>query len=352
MLVVKVSGVKEYRDRHGKLRRYHRASGTPIDTALHGEDLAAEVSRLNKLHAPAVAVAGTLGGMLTSYKGSPRFTDLAPRTRSDYQKCMDHLKLIEGTPIPLMNTSFMAKLRDRTKPAKGAGFTNHMLAMLSSAFEHGKEYGLAETNPVAGLSKAKMAPDRRKPNRPWTTEERVNVIALAWPQLKLPLLLARTWGLRRGDIVSLPRSAYRNGWLEFRAGKNDALIRLPVTGQLKVEMDAAMENAPNGDATVLCLNTRGKPWTANGLSVQLDKLLRDCRKRGVMGPGGSLHGLRHSLAAELKAAGYDKEQRKLVLGHDTDEMAEHYAASADMSGQLIDMAKRLDKRGGKAPKSR
>lgn len=53
---------------------------------------------------------------------------------------------------------------------------------------------------------------------------------------------------------------------------------------------------------------------------------------------GSLHGLRHSLAAELRAAGYDKEQRKLVLGHDTDEMAEHYAASADLSGELIEIA--------------
>jgi integrase len=64
-----------------------------------------------------------------------------------------------------------------------------------------------------------------------------------------------------------------------------------------------------------------------------------------MGPKGSIHGLRHSLAAELKAAGYDREQRKMVLGHETDEMADHYSASADVSAQLIDMAERLDKKG-------
>lgn len=346
MRLVKVRGLKEYRV-NDKLYRYHRASGTPIDTSLTGHELLAEIARLDKLHQPEKPVAGTLGGLFESYRGAPRFTDLAARTRSDYQKVMDYLQPIAGTPLTHTTTGFMAKLRDKTKAKKGAGFTNHMIAMLSSAFEHGKEYELAETNPLAGLSKAKMAADRRRPNRPWTPDERANVISVAWPQLKLPLLLARTWGIRRSDIVKMPKSAYRNGWLEFRAGKNDALIRLPVIGALKAEMDAAMEAAPNGNATVLCLNSRGKPWTANGLSVQLDKFLKECRDRGIMGPKGSIHGLRHSLAAELKAAGYDKEERKLVLGHDTDEMAEHYAASADMSGQLIDMAKRLDKSRGK-----
>jgi len=92
------------------------------------------------------------------------------------------------------------------------------------------------------------------------------------------------------------------------------------------------------DSTLLCLNTRGKPWTANGLSVQLGKFFAECRERGIMGPGGSIHGLRHSVGAELRAYGYTAEQRKLFMGHDTDDMAEHYSASADVSGQLIDMA--------------
>jgi integrase len=341
MRVVRVSGLKEYRV-GGKLYRYHRASGKPIDSALSGQELALEVARLDKLHAPEKAVAGTLGGLLESYRGSPRFTDLKPRTRSDYRKIMDYLKPVGETPLVLCTSAFIAKLRDKTKAKKGAGFTNHMLAMLSSAFEHGKEYDLAEKNPVTGLAKAKMAPERRKPNRPWTAEERRNVVAVAWPQLKLPLLLARTWGLRRGDIAALPRTAYRNGWLEFRAGKNNALIRLPVMGELRTEIEAAIEAAPKGDSTMLCLNTRGKQWTVDGLSSQLDKFFKECRERGIMGPKGSIHGLRHSLAAEMRAAGYSVEQRKMVLGHETDEMAEHYSASADVSGQLIDMAKHLD----------
>lgn len=343
MRVVRVRGLKEYRV-GDKLYRYHRASGKPIDPLLAGEELAAEVARLNALHQPADAKAGTLGGLFESYKRSPRFTTLAERTRSDYRKIMDYLAGIAETPLHLVTSGYVAKLRDKTVKSKRAGFANHMLAMLSSAFQHGKEYDLVETNPVTGLGKAKITADRKRPNRPWTPAERKNVPARAPAHLKLPLLLARTWGIRRGDIVKLPRSAYRDGWLEFRAGKNNALIRLPVVGDLKREMDAAVKGAPEGDTTVLCLNSRGKPWTAGGLGHVLDEYFEECRKAGIMGPGGSLHGLRHSLAAELRSAGYDKEQRKMVLGHETDEMAEHYSASADVRGQLIDMANVLQAR--------
>lgn len=341
MLVVKVSGVKRYRDRHGKLRIYHRLSGTPLDPSLSGADLAAEVARLDAAHKQQEPVAGTLGALLESYKKSPRFDPdgLAERTKADYRKIMDYLAPLAGVPLTKCTSPFIAKLRDTTLRLKRAGFTNHMLAMLSSAFKHGVEYGAVAVNPCAGVTPAQMAKSRRRPNRAWTAEERQNVMAVAWPQLRLPLALAMFLGVRRGDIVNMPLQAYKDGWLTFRAGKNDALLRLPVLGQLRREIDRALAERPEKAADLLlCLNTRGKRWTANGLSVQIDKFLTECRERGIMGPGGSLHGLRHSIGAELRGAGYDAEMRKLILGHDTDDMAEHYSASADVTGQLIDMA--------------
>lgn len=341
---VRVSGLKRYRDRHGKERLYHRASGTPIDPTLSGQEIAAEVARLDRLHKEPAAKAGTLGGLLASYRGSPRFTGLKERTKADYRKIMDYLRPIEGTPLVQIGPGFIAKLRDKTIAKKRVGFTNHMLAMLSAAFKHGVEYELVERNPCAGIAKAKMPEDRKRPNRPWTPEERKNVPAAAWPQLKLPLLLARTWGIRLGDIVKMPRSAYRDGWLEFRASKNGKLITLPVMGALRREIDAAMLSAPSGESTLLCLNSRGEPWTEGGLGHVLGEFFKECRERGIMGPKGSIHGLRHSVGAELRAAGYTKEQRKLVLGHDTDDMAEHYSASADVRGELIEMANVLEGR--------
>src|SRR5690606_11645731 len=154
---------------------------------LSGAEIAAEVARLDKLHAPVEAKAGALAGLLESYKKAPPFTDLADRTKADYRKCMDYLKPLAGTPLHLMDTAFMAKLRDKAVKAKRAGFTNHMMAMLSSAFRHGAEYGLVDKNPIAGLAKAKMATERKRENRPWSLAERDNVLAVAPAQLRLPL---------------------------------------------------------------------------------------------------------------------------------------------------------------------
>lgn len=340
---IKVSGLKEYTVA-GKAYRYHRASGTRIDPALKGNALILEIDRLDKLHAVVPAKPGTLGGLFESWRKVPAFTDLKPRTRSDYLNIMDYLRPLADTPLVVFTTGHVAKLRDKTLRKKRAGFTNHMLAMLSSAFKHGLEYELVEKNPVPGLAKAKMTDDRKRNNRAWTPDERRNVIAIAPTRLRLPLLLARSFGMRRGDIVAVRESAYSNGWLTLRAGKNNALLRLPVLGRLRAEIEAmlAQRPAPTGNVRemerALCLNSRGRGWTADSLSSQIDRFLTTCRERGIMGHGGSLHGLRHSVGAELRAAGYTAEQRKLILGHDTDEMAEHYSASADVTGQLIDMA--------------
>ncbi|SDH07903.1 tyrosine-type recombinase/integrase [Pelagibacterium luteolum] len=338
---VQVKGVKRYKDRHGTLRLYHRKSGTAIDATLSGAEIAAEVARLDKLHAPAAPKSGTLAGLLESYKKAPPFTDLATRTKSDYQKCMDYLQPIAGTPLHLMDTAFMAKLRDKAIKAKRAGFTNHMMAMLSSAFRHGAEYGLVEKNPVTGLAKAKMAADRKRENRPWSLPERDNVLAVAPDHLRLPLALARYLGMRRGDILKLPQSAYKNGFLSFRTSKTGKTMKLPVVGKLRTILDAAIAVAPQGDAVMLCLNSYGEGWSDAGFTASQRKFFAKCIERGIADPGITLHGLRHSVATDLRALGYSLDQIKDYVGHENWKMTEHYASNADANGVLIDMANLL-----------
>ncbi|AZO38792.1 MAG: site-specific recombinase [Mesorhizobium sp.] len=337
---IKITGLKRYKDRLGIERVYHRKSGTPIDPKLTGQALAAEVDRLDKLHAPKMAQSGTLGALLESYKKSPKFTDLAPRTQSDYQKYMDHLKPIAGTPLALIDTAFMAKLRDKTVKKRRGAFTNHMMAMLSSAFKHGKEYGLVTSNPCLELEKARIAKDRRKENRPWTKTERVNVLAAAPLHYKVPIALARFLAMRRGDILRLPRMAYRDGYISFRASKNGKIMKLPALGELRKILDEALEAWPVSeiDVTMLCLNSHRKPWTEMGFSASIGKFFDDCVARGLAGKGLTMHGLRHSVATDLREQGYRLEDIKNFLGQETIEMAEHYSSSADVSGVLIDMA--------------
>jgi integrase len=340
---IRVKGLKEYTDRLGNRRRYHRASGTPIDAKLDGAALAAEIDRLDKLHKPQAAKAGTLGGLLASYKASPRFTDLAPRTKSDYQKCMDHLKPIADTPLILLTSGFMAKLRDRTVKKRKGAFTNHMMAMLSSACRHGVEYEMLTANPCVGLDKAKIPDARKKDNRPWSPTERVNVLAAAPPHLKVPLALARFFGIRRGDILKLPRMAYRNGHITFSTGKTGKRMKLPVVGEVKDILDGYLAAVPveTIGVTLLCLNSYNQPWTEMGFTASIRKFFARMVERGIAEEGLTMHGLRHTVAAELRGLGFSLEDIKDFLGQETVEMAGHYASSADISGKLIDMAQAI-----------
>ncbi len=335
-----MKGIKRYRDRHGTWRMYHRSSGTALDPSLEGAALAAEVDRLDKLHAPMAVRKGTLAELLESYKKSPRYTDLAPRTQSDYAKCFDHLKPIAGTPLSLLSTGFMAKLRDKTKVKRRAAFTNHLMAALSSACKHGVEYEMLEANPCSGLDKAKISADRRKENRPWSPSERANVLAAAPDHLKIPLALARFLGIRRGDILALARLAYRDSHLSFRTGKTGKVMKLPVLGELRVLLEAYLATpvVKNAKVTRLCLNSFGEPWTEMGFTASVRKFFASCEKRGLADKGLTVHGLRHSVAAELRSQGYSLQQIADYLGQETAQMAAHYSSSADMSGVLIDMA--------------
>jgi hypothetical protein len=95
MTVVRVKGFQIFKDRHGKPRCYHRRTGTPIDlerAPLGSAEFLAECARVTALTARATPKAGTLGQLILEYRASPAFQDLAPRTRSDYDKVFNYLQ--------------------------------------------------------------------------------------------------------------------------------------------------------------------------------------------------------------------------------------------------------------------
>lgn len=87
MTVIRVKGFQIFRDRHGKWRCYHRKSRIVVDLSrapLGSAEFLAECSRIVGLTAASLPKPGTLGMLIRAYRSDPAFTDLEPRTRSDY----------------------------------------------------------------------------------------------------------------------------------------------------------------------------------------------------------------------------------------------------------------------------
>jgi integrase len=65
-------------------------------------------------------------------------------------------------------------------------------------------------------------------------------------------------------------------------------------------------------------------------------------KDGLIGPGLTLYGLRHTVAVILREAGHDERTIADALGQKTIEMARHYAKGADLRGKMFGVVKSFD----------
>ncbi|KQX40897.1 MULTISPECIES: tyrosine-type recombinase/integrase [unclassified Ensifer] len=352
----KYKGWQIFRDKKPPFewRAYHRKSRERIDCAKFEPYTLAfdlEVHRINELHKVKEAKPGTLGMLIKKYRASPKFQKRAARTKSDYQKVFDWLKPIEDTPLERFSRSFVAKIRDKAELQRGFRFANYVRSVLSIIFNWGLEYDYVKENPVEAVSLAERPKSLRDANRPWTDAERETVLGALPVQMVLPIGLMMFYGLDPQDALALPKVAVASAGIDTRRQKTGQPVYLPIFEPVAV----ALAKAPKHDATTLCANSRGQPWTYNGFSTNWDKLKKKLEKAGLVQPGLTLKGLRHTVGTILAEMGKDNGTIALVLGHATEAMAKHYSRRADRTRQttaaVADFEAELNKRKTKVVKS-
>lgn len=342
MTVIRVKGFKVFADRHGKMRCYHRRTNTPVDltkaplgsAAFFSE--CARITELSKVTAPAKP--GTLGMAIVEYKKHRTFTDLAAHTRKDYQRIFDYLKPIEDTPLSRFDPPLVVGIRDKAAE-RGRRSGNYVKSVLSVVFAWGVERGLLPTNPAAGVKNIRRPKGQPDANRPWTDAERHAVLDEAPAQMRPALALMAYTGLGPGDVLKLPRTFYKDGAIATRRSKTNEPVFWPAPAQLR----AVLETAPKHDAITLCANSAGKPWTESGFRASWRTYRTKLRKAGVIGPGLTLYGLRHTVAVILREAGVDERGIADALGQRTIEMARHYAKGADLTEKMRGVAEKFER---------
>jgi integrase len=336
--VVRVKGIKRFCDRHGKWRCYHRKTGLPIKSEFGSGEFFQELARLDGIAKQiAKPKVGTLGMLVTEYRASREFNDLAPRTRADYQRILDYLKAISDTPLARFDRVLVVRIRDKAS-TRGRRFANYVKALLSILFSWGLERGYLSSNPaerVRNIRRAKGIPDA---NRPWTDSERHAVLDASPPQMKPALSLMMFTGLGPKDALMLPRTFYKGGEIATRRSKTREPVFWPAPRPLRDALSVAVEH----DAITLCANSHGQPWTEHGFRASWRKLRLRLESTGQIGPGLTLYGLRHTVAVILRECGFDERTIADALGQKTIEMARHYARGADLKVKMRGVVAALD----------
>jgi hypothetical protein len=223
MTIVRVKGFQIFADRHGRMRCYHRKSRIAVDlgkSPIGSTDFFAECARIAELtKASGPAKPGTLGHLITEYRSSPAFVDLAPRTRSDYQRCLDYLAPIADTALVKFDRGLVVRIRDKATARHGRRFGNYVKALLSIVFAWGAERGYVSSNPAENVKNVRREKDAPEANRPWADEEREAVLDAAPPHMRSAIALMMFTGLGPKDALRLPRTFYKAGEIATRRSK-------------------------------------------------------------------------------------------------------------------------------------
>lgn len=232
---------------------------------------------------------GTLSWLVDEYFQSSAFKGLAPATQGARRNI---LKVV-------LKTAGAEKIRDITEETIRAGrdrraetpaAANTFLKAMSHLFAFAIEYKHATKNPVAGVSRM---PTKTTGHHTWTEVEinrfldhyKIGTMA----HLCVTLMLYT--GVRVSDASTMGRQHIHNGWLSFRAKKNDFFVEMPVAPELQQAI-AACRISRKGHLHFL-INEWDKPFSEKGLGNRMRKWcdsigLNHCSSHGIRKAGATI----------------------------------------------------------------
>ena len=214
--------------------------------------------------------AGSLAALISAYRASEEFTDLAPKTAKDYSRYLEMLIFWAGRRQVASFTPKQVKdlwrgLKD-DKPVAA-----HMLITVARlVFEYGRREDWLDTNPAVKL-KLKRHRKRRQEGDLWSRAD-VDIFvatadAMGWHSQGSAVLLDEWLGQRQSDIRGLPRPSAAGDFV-FNQNKTGATAVLPTEAVPHLTRRVAAEIAGQeargvvtipGTPLLLC-ETTGQPW--------------------------------------------------------------------------------------------
>lgn len=333
MTHIRIKGFQIFKDRHGNLRCYHRASKIAVDLKkfpVGSAEFMGECARIAALCVRQSAKPGTLGLLVREYKKSPAWRDLQPRSQHWYGDIFKYLEPINDTLLIRFDRPLVIRIRDKAQEKHSWYFANKLKTTLSTLFSWGVERGHISMNPAKEIRKVSRPKDTPTINRPWSDKERFVVLEAASWKLKVPIALMMYTGMDPCDCIRIMKNQYDGHAISYKRAKTGNAVWKPVPMALKVILDGA----PKHNATTLAASSQGSPWGINGLSSAWQELKGNLEGGGRVSPGLTMKGLRHTKATLLRELGFDDRTIADTLGQNTEAMARHYSRHADVRQKM------------------
>ena len=250
----------------------------------------------------------TIQSVLNAYQSSPKFTDLAPRTRKDYVR---QIRQIEGEfgdfplaalPDRRTRSEFLA-WRDNLaiKSRRQADYT---FSTFTAIMAWANDRGLILSNPCERPGKLYRS---QRAESIWLADDEAALKAVAPPYLGLAYLLAVWIGQRQGDLLRLPWTAYDGQFIRLKQSKGGRRVKIPVGGELKAALDDA---AKAKTAVTVLTTTNGTSWTSDGFRSSWGKIVEKAKVTGL-----TFHDLRGTAVTRFALGGCSEAEIATFTGH-------------------------------------
>lgn len=288
---------------------------------------------LSQRERPGRVIARSFGALIDSYRRSPRYRNLKPRTGLDYDKYLDFFREIMGAANPAkMQRKDVIRLRDEN--ADKVYFANYSLRVLRVLMEHCVDLGWRDSNPARGVPELKS--QKRHEREPWPEEllEAYRAECAIGLRERLVMELCVGTGQRIGDVLNMRWSNIEDGGFSLKQSKTSKELWVPILPELQAALDAASRHS-----VYILTNERGtNRWSYRGASAAVRKV----RER-IGALGYDIHSWRYNAACELVEAGCSDDLVAAVTGQ-SPAMVLHYTKKVRQKVRAIE-AQRMRVRG-------
>jgi integrase len=271
----------------------------------------------------------------------PKWPNLAKATRQDYLEAYEYLRHEFDIVLKDITQPALYEVRDACASRKWPRFADQMIAALSSMFRQAVKRGKMPFNPCTGMDDAHEAdPDS---NREWLAPEWKFARENAPLEVLIPMMIARYAGLRGQTIVSINRKQFEDHpdgptgkAVRYTPRKNRKKVKsifLPVMPELQAFLTDLKVQRADG---LIAVRDNGSAWPSEKeMQTRVSHWLRDQERKGLIGAGTTLHGLRVSYAAWWKRNGASDEEVANLIGDKSEAMGKHYTRHVEAEQNII-----------------
>lgn len=283
--------VHEYKDRHGKIRRYVRRPGFK-QMALPGMPGSPEFMEtygraIDQATAPRIEVgadrtkAGSISDLVVRYYRSGEFVGLKATTQATYRSIIEPFRAQFGD----RQVATIQREHIKAIQAKKAGTptaANNRLKRIRQLMVFAIDIGMRRDDPTMGVKPLPI----RSPGHPSWTEPDIVAFRQRHPsgtRARLAFEIGLCTMQRRGDMVRMGRQHVQGGFLSIRQEKTGTVVEIPVLAELQAELDRLP-----AQQLMFLVTDYGKAFTSAGFG----NWFRDRAEEAGLPIGYNTHGLR------------------------------------------------------------